>query len=83
MKRILKVLVGGLVVLVAVGGIWWEFFRISPEQKAKEEAADAILQGDGQADEELGDLGSDMKSLGVDSDDEAEADKLLDELLDD
>ena len=83
MKRFLKIVVGLLVALVAAGWIWWEFFRVSPEQKAKERAADAILSSDGQTDEELGDLGADMKNLGVDSDDEAEADKLLDELLDD
>ena len=83
MKRFLKVFVGVLVALVVAGAVWWQFFRITPEQKAEASAADAILQGDGQADEELGDLGSDMKNLGVDSDDEAEADKLLDELFDD
>ena len=83
MKRTLKLVVSALIVLVAGGVIWWEFFRISPEQKAKERAADAILQGDGQGDDALGDLGAAMKDLGVDADDEAEADKLLDELLED
>ena len=40
--------------------------------KAKEKAAAAILSSDGQTDEDLDDLAGDMKSLGVDSDDEAE-----------
>jgi len=75
--------VGILVALVAAGWIWWECFRLTPEQKANDKAADAILSTDGQEDEDLGDLGDDMKNLGVDTDDEAEADKLLDELLGD
>lgn len=80
--RALKLIVGILLALVVAAGVWWQFFRITPEQKAEARAADAILSADGQADEDLGDLGDDMKNLGVDSDDEAEADKLLDELLD-
>ena len=81
--RALKLFSGILVFVVVAGAVWWQFFRITPEQKAEARAADAILSADGETDEDLGDLGDDMKNLGVDSDDEAEADKLLDELLDD
>ncbi len=82
MKRILKVLFGVMVVLFIAAGVWWQFFRITPEQKAEATAADAILKGDGQVDDELGDLGADMKDLGVTASDEAEADGILDDLLD-
>ena len=83
MKKFLKTTLAVLVTLVVVGWIWWDFFRVSAEDKANDQAANAILQSDGHDDEDLGDLDDEMKSLGVDSDDEAEADKLLDELLDD
>ena len=86
MKKFLKVTLGVLVALVVAGWLWWSFFRVSAEQRAKEEAAGAILEDDGQVDGELGDLEADMKGLGVDPTDEAEADKLLDDidgLLDD
>lgn len=81
MKKLLKIAVGVVVVLVGAGWIWWDCLRLSPEQKANDKAAGAILQGDGQADDDLGDLGDELKSLGMDGGDEAEADKLLDELL--
>ena len=83
MKKFLKIVVAVLVTLVVAGWIWWDFFRVSAEDKANDKAADAILQSDGQADEELPPLEDDMKELGVDSDDEAAADELIDGLLDD
>ena len=82
MKRILKVLLGVVVALVVAGVVWWHFFRITPEQRAQAKAADAILNEDGQGDDDLGDLGDEMQELGVSAGDEAEADEILDELLD-
>ena len=62
--------------------IWWQWFRMTPEQAAEASAADAILKADGADDGSLGDLGEDMLDLGIDSGDEAEADQILDDLLD-
>ena len=80
--RILKVVAGVLVVLVIASAIWWQWFRMTPEQAAEASAADAILKADGADDGSLGDLGEDMLDLGIDSGDEAEADQILDDLLD-
>jgi hypothetical protein len=79
--RILKVVAGVLVVLVIASGVWWQWFRMTPEQEAEAIAADAILTADGADDGSLGDLGEDMEGLGMNSGDEAEADQILDDLL--
>ena len=81
--RILKVVAGVLVALVIASAVWWQWFRLTPEQEAEAHAADAILNADGADDGSLGDLGEDMEGLGMNSDDEAEADQILDDLLDD
>ena len=79
--RILKVIAGVLVLLVICSAVWWQWFRMTPEQEAEASAADQILTSDGGDDDSLGDLDDDMKGLGMDSDDEAEADQILDDLL--
>ena len=60
---------------------WWQGAHLTAEQRAEADAANAILEQDQTEDEALGDLNEDMKGLGMDSDDEAEADQILDELL--
>ncbi len=81
MKRLVKRTMMLVILGVAVGWGWWTWFRVPAEQVAKEVAADEILKADGQTEADLGDLGDDMKALGVDGDDEAAADAMLDELL--
>lgn len=81
MTRRSNIIIGSLVALVLAAFAWWHLFRLTPEQRAEATAADAILSQDGEEDEALGDLGADMKELGLDSDDEAEADQILDDLL--
>jgi hypothetical protein len=80
--RVLKVVAGVLVVVLIAGAVWWQWFRMTPQQAAEARAADAILKADGEDDGSLGDLSDDMEALGVTSEDEAEADQLLDDLLD-
>ena len=81
MTRRSKVMIGALVALLLAIAAYWNFFRMTPEQRAEASAADAILNQDGADDGALGDLDADMKDLGVNAGDEAEADQILDDLL--
>ena len=80
-KRSHKVVLGLLVAVLLAIVAWWQGAQLTPEQRAEADAANAILEQDEGADEALGDLSEDMKGLGMDSDDEAEADQILDDLL--
>ena len=83
MTRRSKVLTGALVALLLAGAVTWFGVRMTPEQRADARAADQILSQDGADDGALGDLDTDMKDLGVSAHDEAEADQILDDLLED
>ena len=81
MKRIQKVVLGSVVVVLLAIVVWWQATGLTAEERAEADAANAILERDETEDKTLGDLSEDMKSLGMDSADEAEADQILDDLL--